>query len=56
MNIQFDEFQRDSRELEQELESELKQREDEIKELKNRNHRLINDNDNLKVTIVIFFV
>jgi DNA repair exonuclease SbcCD ATPase subunit len=45
---QFDEFQKSSHELEQELELELKQKEDSIKELQKFNHRLSVENDTLK--------
>jgi DNA repair exonuclease SbcCD ATPase subunit len=48
---QFDEFQKSSRELEQELELELKQKEDSIKELQKYNHRLNVDNEALKTKL-----
>lgn len=48
LSIQFDEFQKSSRDFEQELESELKQCEQEIKELNSRNHRLTVNHDLMK--------
>ena len=48
LNGQFDEFQKSSREFEAELEHELHKCEDEIKELKARNHRLSVDNESVK--------
>lgn len=56
MNNQFDEFQKSSREFEQELEAELKQYENEIKELKNGNHRLTVSCDLLKVKELFRFL
>ncbi|CAF0713895.1 unnamed protein product [Brachionus calyciflorus] len=48
LSIHFDEYQKSSRDFEQELEAELKQCEEEIKELKNQNHRLNVNNELLK--------
>lgn len=52
LSVQFDEFQKSSRDFEHELEAELKQCEDEIGELKARNSRLQLENDSLKVIIL----
>lgn len=48
LNAQYDEFQKQSFELENELEVQLKHSEDQINELQHRNSRLTMDNDALK--------
>lgn len=48
LNAQYDEFQKQSYELENELETQLKHSENQIKDLQNRNNRLSLDNDTLK--------
>jgi len=48
LNAQYDEFQKQSFELENELEVQLKHSENQIKDLQNRNNRLSLDNETLK--------
>lgn len=48
LNQQYDEFQKQSFELENELEVQLKHSEDQIKDLQTRNNRLALENDTLK--------
>jgi hypothetical protein len=48
LNQQYDEFQKQSYELENELEVQLKHSEDQIKDLQSRNSRLVLENDTLK--------
>lgn len=48
LNAQFDDFQKQSFEFENELETQLKQAETEIKDLQTRNNRLAIDNETLK--------
>lgn len=48
LNAQYDEFQKQSFELENELEVQLKHSENQIKDLQNRSNRLSIDNDTLK--------
>ncbi len=48
MNTQFDEYQRHSYELENELELQLKHSDEKIKDLETKNNRLVLDNDTLK--------
>ena len=48
INVEFDDFQRQSAELENELEIELQQEKDKCKELQKANARLHADNDTLK--------
>ena len=50
LNLQYDEFQKHSYELESELEAQLKQADEKIADLQNRNNRLTIDNDTLKVS------
>ena len=48
LNNQYDEYQKQSLELEHELETQLKQTEERIKYYENKNNRLHNDNETLK--------
>jgi hypothetical protein len=49
LNTEYDDYQKQSSELEIELETQLKQTEDRIRDLENKNNRLNIDNDTLKV-------
>ena len=49
LNEQYDEFQKHSYELENELEIQLKHSDEKIKELQMRNNRLLIENDTFKV-------
>ena len=49
LNAQYDEFQKNSYELENEMELQLKQAEDQIKDLQTKNSRLGVENETLKV-------
>ena len=49
LNVQFDEYQKRSNDLEIELESILKQSDDKIRDLEVANNLLKSDNDKLKV-------
>ena len=54
LNNQYDEYQKQSSELEHELETQLKQSEERIKNFENKTNRLHIDNETLKVTVYLF--
>jgi len=51
LKVDFEEYQEDSKTLENELETQLKQLEQKNKDLAAQNCRLQNDNENLRVSI-----
>ena len=52
LNAQYDEFQKHSYELENELELQLKHSDEKIKDLQTRNNRLQIDNETIKVSLI----
>ena len=56
LNAQYDEFQKHSYELENELELQLKHSDEKIKDLQTRNNRLQIDNETIKVSLINAFI
>lgn len=56
LNAQYDEFQKHSYELENELELQLKHSDEKIKDLQTRNNRLQIDNETIKVSLINQFI